>query len=61
MVDAHIKNNLVEAWRNSGANGECVNVKHNNAGSFSDLCSTNKSVAQDTNTVSRIQISERKV
>ena len=50
MANAHSKNNLAEACEISGTNGECVNDKHNNAGSFSDLCSTNNNVAQDTNT-----------
>jgi hypothetical protein len=51
MVNAHSKNNLAEVCNNSGANGECVNYKHNNADSFSNLCSSNKSVVQDTNTI----------
>ena len=50
MANAHSKNNLAEQCEISGTNGECVNDKHNNAGSFSDLCSTNNNVAQDTNT-----------
>jgi len=44
-------NNLAGGCGSSGTNGKCVNDKQNNAGSFSDLCSHNKSAVQNINTI----------
>jgi len=51
MANVHIKNNLAGVCGSSGTNGKCVKDKQNNAGSFSDLCSHNKSAVQNTNTI----------